>query len=267
MIALTLPPLRSDSGTTLMEMLVAVLMSIIVLGALLATLEFTMSQESAIADRVSSDHTARLAMSKIVQELQSSCTGFGATAIQAPSTTPTAPLKVLGPTDLWLLSAFGTASREAAVLSGVTEHDIHWEKTGTSGTGTALGTLTDYAFKSEGGASPNWVFPALSTATANATTLATNVILPGEGAMFEYFTYEASTGVLKPVALTAAETATAAAKSQIAKVDISFTEAAFSKNPSEADTKTGRTTNINNSVVLRFENSVANSESGTSPCA
>jgi hypothetical protein len=251
-----------------MEMLVAILVSIIVLGALLATLEFTMSQESAIADRVSSDHTARLAMSKIVQELQSSCTGFGATAIQAPSTTPTSPLKALGPTDLWLLSAFGIASREAAVLSGVTEHDIHWqEEPVKSSTGATLGTLTDYAFKSEGGESPNWVFPALNTATAKATLLARNVILPAGGSMFEYFTYEAVSGVLKTVALTAAETATAAAKSQIAKVDISFTQAALTKETKEADTKTGRTTNINNAVVLRFANSVANSESGTSPCA
>lgn len=262
MISLPLPPtLRSESGATLMELLVAILTSIVVLGALLATLEFSLTQESSIADRVSSSRIARLTMSKVVQELQSSCTGFGATAIQAPSTTPTSPLKSLGTANLWFLSAFGTTSKEAAVLTTVTEHDINWTETGTSSTGQKLGTLTDYAFKSEGGESPNWTFPALETSTAKATILATNVIPPEEGAgpIFKYYKYE-STGVFKEVP--AAEAEAAAAKAQIAKVDISLTQAA-----ENADTQKGRTTSISDSVVLRFNSSVSGSESGTSPCA
>jgi Tfp pilus assembly protein PilW len=261
MIHLSLPPnLRSDSGTTLMELLVAMVVSIVVLGGLLATLEFTLTQESSIADRVASDRVGRLAMSKIVQELQSSCTGFGATAIQAPSTTPTSPLKPLGTANLWFLSAFGTASRESAVLSSVTEHDINWTETGTSSTGQKLGTLTDYAFTSEGGESPNWVFPALKTGPpAKETKLATNVIPPGGVSMFRYYKYEA-TGVFKEVS--GAEAETAAAKAQIAKVEISFTQAA-----ENGDTKEGQTTSISDSVVLRFNSSVSGSESGTSPCA
>jgi hypothetical protein len=261
MISLPLPSsLRAESGATLMELLVAILTSIVVLGALLATLEFSLAQESSISDRVSSSRIARLTMSKIVQELQSSCTGFGATAIQAPSTTPASPLKSLGTANLWLFSAFGTTSREAAVLTTVTLHDINWTETGKSSTGQKLGTLTDYAFKSEGGESPSWTFPALKTTTAKATTLATNVVPPEEGAgpIFKYYKYEA-TGVFKEVP--AAEAEAAASKGQIAKVTITFTQAA-----ENADTQTGRTTSISDSVVLRFNSSVSGSESGTTPC-
>jgi hypothetical protein len=253
------PSLRAERGATLMEMLVASLTSIVVLGALLAILEFSLTQESSIADRVSSGQIARLTMSKVVAELQSSCTGFGATAIQAPSTTPESPLKPIGETNLWFLSAFGTKSREAAVLTSVVQHDVNWTETGKSSTGEKLGTLTDYAFASEGGESPNWVFPSLKKSTAKAAVLATNVIPPESGPIFRYYKYESSG---TPKLLSASEAETAAAKGQIARVDISFTQAA-----ENGDTKKGRTTSISDSVVLRFNNSISGSESGTSPCA
>jgi hypothetical protein len=254
------PALGSERGATLIEMLVAILTSIVVLLALLATLEFAVTQESSIADRVSSGRLARLTMAKAVQELQSSCTGFGATAIQAPSKTPTSPLKAINATNLWFLSAYGLTGREAAVLPSVALHDINWTETGKSSTGEKLGTLTDYAFKSEGGESPNWVFPELSVAHAKATVLANNVIPPEEGAgsIFKYEQYE-STGTLKAVSGSEAESA--AAKGQIAKVEIRFTQAA-----ENADTKLGRTTSVNDSVLLRF-NSANATEYGTSPCA
>jgi hypothetical protein len=255
-----LSALRADHGVTLIEMLVAILTSIVVLGALLAILEFTVTQESSIADRVSSGRLARLTMAKAVQELQSSCTGFGATAIQAPAKTPTSPLKALNATNLWFLSAYGLADREAAVLTSVAQHDINWTETGKSKTGQKLGTLTDYAFKSEGGESPNWVFPALSVANAKATVLATNVIPPEEcaGSIFKYEKFE-SAGSLSQVSGSEAEAA--AANGQIAKVEIRFTQAA-----ENADTKPGQTTSVNDSVLLRF-NSATATESGTSPCA
>jgi hypothetical protein len=252
--------LRAEDGATLMELLVAMLMSIVVVGALLATLEFSLTQEESIADRTSSNQIARLTMSKVIQELQSSCTGFGATAIQAPSTAPTIPLKPIGSTNLWFLSAYGTATKEAAVLTSVTQHDINWTETGTSSTGEKLGKLTDYAFPSEGGESPNWVFPSLKTTTATATVLATKVIPPEKtGSIFKYYKYE-SNGTFKEVA--GAEAETAAKKGQIAKVEVKFTQAA-----ENGDTKIGRTTEIADSVALRFNSAVSGSESGTSPCA
>jgi Prokaryotic N-terminal methylation motif len=257
-----MPPhisLRAEQGVTLMELLVAMLVATVVLGALLATLEFSLSQETSIADRVSSDRIARLTMGKVIQELQSSCTGFGATAIQAPSSTPSSPLQSLGSANLWFISAFGTTTHEAAVLSNVNEHDVVWKETGTSSNGKKLGSLIDYSFASKEGEAPNWVFPALKVENAKEHVLATNVIPPESGSIFRYYEYE-SNGSFKEVS--GSEAQTAAAKAQIAKVAISFTQAA-----ENGDTKTGRTASASDAIVLRFNNAVSGSESGTSPCA
>jgi hypothetical protein len=259
----------AEHGTTLIEMLVAILTSIIVLIALLAILEFTLRQESSIADRVSSGQLARQTMSRLVQEMQSSCTGFGETAIQGPATTPKAPLTVLGPTSLWFISAYATSSKEEAVLAHVTEHDIVWKEISTANPNNAtkqkLGELVDYQFPSEGGESPNWVFPALQEPASESSpqkkvVLATNVIQPTSGSLFQYYKYNEKGELVGP--LSASETAVAAKEEEIAKVEISFTQAS-----DNGDTTAGRTSEIKDAVVLRFDSSVAKSEVGTSPCS
>src|SRR5271167_605218 len=103
----------AEHGTTLMELLVAMICSIIVLGALLAILEFSLGQESRIADAVQADQIGRTAMTGIVEDLHSGCAGNGATAIQLPSPTPTswtAPLEPTNRVNLWLVSAYGSTS-------------------------------------------------------------------------------------------------------------------------------------------------------------
>jgi len=253
-----------EHGTTLIEMLVAILTSIIVLIALLAILEFTLRQETSIADRVSSGQLARQTMSKIVQEMQSSCTGFGETAIQGPLTTPKSPLTSLGPTSLWFISAYASKSKEEAVVASVTEHNIVWKETTTPNnnntTKQKLGELIDYQFPSEGGESPNWVFPTLQESSAKKVVLATNVIQPTSGSLFQYYKYKENGEFSGP--LTAAETTSAATAEEIAKVEISFIQASDT-----GDTAEGRTSEIKDAVVLRFDSSVANSEVGTAPCS
>jgi len=256
----------AEQGTTLIELLVAMVCSIIVVGALLAILEFSLRQESAIADRVSADQVGRVAMGRIVQELHSSCTGFGATAIQAPSTTPESPLASLGPTNLWLLSAFGEgAAAEKAVLSEVTEHDIKWTETGKSSPGETygstsetLGTLWDYSFTGTGTA-PNWVFPTLGVSHAKANAIAENVILPTGGKLFRYYKYNSSG---TPEELSGSELATAATNKEIAEVKISFTQAS-----DKADTSKGRTASFEDSVDLRFNSTQTGTEVVNSPCS
>ena len=113
-----LPPAltpTAEQGTTLIELLVAMLSAMVVLGALLAILEFSTGQETRISDKVQADRIGRAAMARVVDELHSSCTGFGATAIQAPTSTPKSPLLSSGPADLWFLSAYGNASSGSAV--------------------------------------------------------------------------------------------------------------------------------------------------------
>ena len=263
------PPLTpsAEEGFTLVELLVSLVVSIVVLGAILATIEFALRQETNITDRVDANQIGRTAMTTIITELHSSCTGFGTTAIQAPASKPTEPLASTGPLDLWFLSAYGNASSEKATLTGVTEHDIHWAETGKSTTAPikTLGTLTDYAFASTGGSSPKWQFPELSIAKAKARVLAKNVVPPEGPTIFQYYRYkttnsEATNGQL--VALTTAELPTATGNQEVAKVAVNFTQA-----PASADTRPGRTVSLSNSVVLRFNSSQPGAEVVNSPCA
>ena len=261
------PPLTpsAERGTTLIELIVAMVCSIIVVGALLAILEFSLRQESAIADRVSADQIGRVAMGRIVQELHSSCTGFGATAIQAPSTTPESPLSSLGPLNLWLITAFGQGTAaEAAVLTEVTEHDIKWTETGKSSTGEALGTLWDYSFTGTGTA-PNWVFPTLGVSHAKATAIAENVILPAGGNLFRYYEYNSSGAPIELVS--ASEIKTAASEKAVAEVKISFTQASEPASGSAADTAKGRTASLEDSVDLRFNSTQSGTEVVNRPCS
>jgi len=182
------PSLRSSGGFTLIELLVAMICGLIVTGALLAILEISLRQETRISDRVQADRRGRTALNVVLDELHSACTGFGSTAIQAPSTTPTAPLETTGPKNLWFLSGYGNATSGAASLETITLHDVVWTP---ASAGAQIGTLKDLTFAGTG-TSPNWVFPALTEANAKATVLATNVVPLETSTLFHYSRYDTS---------------------------------------------------------------------------
>lgn len=258
----------ADQGFTLIELLVAMALAMVVMLALFVILEFSTNQETRISERVQADRIGRRSMTKVVDELHSSCTGFGATAIQAPSTTPTAPLEKIGPLNLWFISAYGSSSSAGAVQTKVYEHDIHWASTGKSNTGETLGTLTDYAFESTAGSGPGtksgaWEFPKLEVAHARANVLAQNVIPPtvsGVNTIFQYYKLSSSTGAF--TGLSATEAPTAASANEVAKVAINFTQA-----PEAGSTKLGgRTVPFSDTVVLRFNPTETGSEAEDEPC-
>ncbi len=244
-----MPDLGDQRGLTLVEMLVAMLAGAIVIGALVAIFALTLRQSSRLNDRVLADAKGRTAMAKAVEELRSSCTGFGATAIQAPSTTPVGPLASLGGTNLWFLSAYGNATSGNASISAVTLHDINWTAVGTTNTKKQYGTLTDYSFTGSGTA-PYWIFPSLATSNATSKVLANDVI-PLTTPIFSYFRYEtASSGQLVEAA--SSELAALAAEKKIAKVSIAYEQAAQPFAGHVPDTRVGHTTTYQASVVLRF---------------
>jgi prepilin-type N-terminal cleavage/methylation domain-containing protein len=251
----------AEQGFTLMELLVAMVLSLIVGGALLTILEVSANQEARISDRVQANRIGRIAMANVVDQLHSSCTGFGAIAIQGPSAAVTAPLKESGPLDLWFLSTYGTATSGNAAPSSVIQHDIHWTSTGTSNTGQSLGTLIDYRFASTGGSSPSWKFPQLKIASATSTrTLATNVI-SNSGVVFQYYKFSTpSSSALVEVA--PAQVPAAATANEIAQVTIGFTQA-----PAGGDTRQGHTSAFGDSVVLRFNPAETGAEAANVPCA
>jgi hypothetical protein len=256
----------SEQGTTLIELLVAVTSAIIVVLALLAILEFSTAQETRISERIQANRIGRAAMTKVIDELHSSCTGFGTTAIQAPGTAPTAPLASLGPLDLWFISAYGSPSSEKAVQTTVYEHDIHWTSTGKSNTGETLGTVTDYVFESTKGTGPGtvagrWEFPALTVANAKARVLAKNVIPPtvaGTNTLFQYYKFSSGEYVAITEKFPAAATA-----NEVGKVTVSFTQAPETGN---TPTRGIRTVPFNDAVVLRFNSTEVGAEAKNEPC-
>jgi hypothetical protein len=256
-----------ELGTTLIELLVAMLTAIVVLFALLAILQFSTNQDARISDRVQANRLGRVAMAKITDELHSACTGFEATAIQAPSETPAAPLASTGATDLWFVSDYGNTNSGSAADTEVIEHDIHWAATGAkTPTGQALGTLTDYRFPSTGGSPSKWEFQPLNAAneTANAHVLSTNVIaptLPATPTLFHYFKFESLTSS-KLVELTSAQAATAAGKGEIAKVSINFSQA-----PEAKDTSPSSAVSLSGSVSLSFSPPENGTEAENTPCS
>jgi hypothetical protein len=207
-------------------------------------------------------------MTSIIDRLHSSCTGFGATPIQGPSTAPVSPLKESGPNDLWFVSAYGSASSGKAVIEKAFEHDIHWgAPTEKSDTGETLGTLTDYAFESSEKTGPaygtKWQFPELKYGVAGSTknVLAKNVIPPKLlGAIFQYYKFSSPTsGELVPIS---EKIPAAAAADEVAKVAVTFEQA-----PESGNTKKGYgVASFSDAVVLRLNASETTTEAKNEPC-
>ena len=267
----------AEHGFTLMEALVAMVAGAVVISALLTILEFSLAQNTRINDRVVADQIGRGAMTKILDELHSSCTGYAIQGIGGPAEAPGAPLAYSGLTNLWFVSAYGSKTSGNAVIEHVIEHDINWTKTATSKTGQQLGTLTDHQFASTSGNSiDGWKFPALSPANASAIVLAKNVIAPqvsGSATIFQYYKYESTAGSedfgelvpVKSSELPGAQTTAAEAQlhaENIAKVEVAFTQAAEA-----SDTRSDTTTYVSDAVLLRFEPSETTAESKNTACS
>lgn len=247
----------AEHGMSLMELLVASLMTSVILAALVALLVVTINQETRLTDRVQADQLGRTAMTSMVEELHSSCTGFNSTPIQASS----------GNTNLWFINAFRQKSSYEPYPSKVTKHDIVWEKKGKSNTGLEFGTITDYGYESNGGEAPSWSFPASATSTK---VLAQDVIpaeVSAKPIVFQYDKYEE--GVLTELATGEIPLSTAIAE-DVAKVTITFSQASKpTKTAAEPepkpDTRSGRTAPFSDSVVLRYSPTESATEEGK-PC-
>jgi Tfp pilus assembly protein PilW len=190
----TLSDLGDERGLTLIEMLVAALTGVVVVGALFAILEVSLHQTTLITDKVQANQLGRTALTRIVDELHSACLSPGFKPIREKSSE----------NELRFVNAYGSEAvipnaKEAKVSgTGAFEHQIVWS--------SAAKTLTDYTYKSTSGEGSEAKFPAITSNHENATPttgtlLANNVTQTETTPIFKYYKYheESTSSSSEPV--------------------------------------------------------------------
>jgi Tfp pilus assembly protein PilW len=253
--------LRDEHGFTLIETLVALVSGMVVVGAAFAVLEISLHQSVRISDRVQADQIGRIAMTKMVDELQSACFARELSPIQASSK----------PTEIYFRTAY---SKESLIGSGeATEHKLEW--TGTPGPApkAKAGNLIDYTAKATGGSWPSFTFEKLP---AKGTLIAENiyetetesggktVVQP----IFQYYKYNAKatstneTPLGTLIGLTPPETGFEATEAKaVSSVLVNFTTA-----PTSKDTRVGRPVAFSNQVTFAFSTPASEATVVDTPC-
>jgi Tfp pilus assembly protein PilW len=217
-------PARSEDGFTLIEVLVAAATSVVVIGAVSTILVISLHQSSRISDRVQATQLGRITLTKLVDELRSTCLKEKFTPVQEESTGSV----------LWFVDSYGEESEPAHAY----EHKVEW--TGNSAKPSEPGKLIDYSYTSEG-SWPNFTFSKAQTPTR--ITLGENIYMTETekakfAPIFEYSKYAttASASATSPETDLAAmhlgesEKLTTAAAAEVAAVTVSFTASPADKN-------------------------------------
>ena len=222
--------LRSESGFTLIELMVALIIGIVVSTATLAIVITSVHLSSNYNDRVDANQQGRTAMLKIVQALNSSCVASAVAPILPASDS----------NNVWFYSLLGDAP------------GLNPNKVEISLTGGSL-VMTTYPYAS--GSAPNWVF---SGTTSTFTLLQYAQAIPST-AVFQYFGY-GSGGALSTTAYsTSPNLGTNAATTAEIKIN-------FVANPSDNWTALNRTASISDTVVLRLATASGASSATNLPC-
>jgi len=135
---------RDAQGFTLIETLVAIVTGIVVTAALFAILEVSLHQSARASDVVQASQLGRASMSRMVDELRSSCLSSEFVPIQANSSN----------TELFLRNSYS----EKAVPTSASEHKIVWNET--------TGALTDFTYPSTSGSWPNFGYSGTASPVA-----------------------------------------------------------------------------------------------------
>lgn len=138
------PHFSDESGSTLIELLVAMISGMVVVLALVAVLAVATRQETHLTNVAQATQLGRLAMTKVVDELHSACIAPGFTPIQANSTGA----------ELRFVNSYG---KEAVISkTEINEHRVVWNEKAE--------TITDFTYP----ASKEETWPTFKySATAN----------------------------------------------------------------------------------------------------
>jgi Tfp pilus assembly protein PilW len=224
--------IRREDGVTLVELLVATAVGIIVLFGVVTVVEVSSRANARTTARVVANQTARPVLTRIVDELHSTCVG--------PSVAP-----VLAGSDGSSISFINQTGDDPAVvpvkrtisLSGTSMNESVYDNTKTLATG---GSTPPYTFSSTA-SSTQLLLTGAGAASIGGTTVP----------LFRYYGYDTS-GVLSTTPMTTPLTSTTSDSNYAGKVV--KVAVAFSVTPPKhtVNTDAGAKVSLSDSAVLRF---------------
>ena len=132
--------MRDERGFTLVELVMAMAISMIVLSAILALVEVTTKNQARVSTHVAANQRARPVMTHLIDELHSACVAPGVAPVLAGSSGSS--LSVISKTGSGVSP---TPNKHIVTLSG--------------------NTLTESIYPATGGAPPTWTFATTPSST------------------------------------------------------------------------------------------------------
>lgn len=225
-------PLADERGVTIVELLVSMLIGLTVLGGIVTLVTVTARSSGRISERVAADQIARPMMTRIMNELHSTCVSPGLAPILAGSDGSTVSF------------IHGTGSAVA-----VTPAKRTIELNGD--------VLTDSTYARTGGVAPNWTFASSPSQTYK---LLDDVGTIDSTPIFRYYAYE--DGVIATDPLPTPLSDDDAART----VEVAV---AISVSPSKSGTsgEEGAPVQLSDSAFVRFSPSNEDTEEAGLPCS
>jgi Tfp pilus assembly protein PilW len=224
----------SERGTTLVELMVALMAGMVILSALTMVMITTMHGASRVAARVEATQRARLVLVKLMQELHSACI--------SPEI---APVKENSEGNaLRFVHQTGSAVQPTPVLSLISY---------------SSGTLTQSDYAVSGGTAPNWTFEEKKP-TSTRTLITKVAPVPPSSSIFSYYRYSGGTLSTTPQV------------TPLSKTESELTvqvRAALTAEPEKATTikDAGAGATVQNAASLRLTPPSFNEGSPSKPCA
>jgi Tfp pilus assembly protein PilW len=216
---------------TLVELVVAMSAGVIVMAGVTLAMIVTMRETNRVASHVDANQRARVAMTKIINQLHSACVAPQISPVREDSTG----------TMLSFLHQSGSAVALTPVLSRIT----------LSGT-----TLTQSDYPATGGAAPNWTFA--TTASSTVELLSGVSPISASVPVFRYFAY--SNGKVSATPLAANPLGANAAST--VQVNVAFKAAPGKTVAGDANAQT----EIQNAALLRLTPPGYSSTTSNLPC-
>lgn len=231
-------PVRDERGYTIVELLVAMTVSLVVLGAIMTIVQVATRHQDRVAERVAANQLARPVMTRIVDRLHSACVAPGIAPIQAGSTS----------------SAMILLSKAGEAVSPTPDRYV---------VSLADGALTETAYAATGGQAPTWTFsgtPVYSRQLVDGVDAAALGEPPAAVPVFRYYAYDGGEVEDTPLPVPP-EGLSAADAARTVQVDI-----AFAVTPGSAGPDQNATIAITDSATLRIEPASEDSAQVNLPC-